>query len=106
MLINFDNFFNFLEENHIIATVIATLISTYITSLSQSLSNDILLPIFNRDGDEDGVEDINKYENYVLKIFKIKFKVGHFFTEVFKFIVMTFLIYYFTNGYKILKKDN
>ena len=98
MLFNIQNFIKFLEENHIIATVIATVISTYITNLSHSLSNDILLPIINRDGDNDGEEDINKYQNYILEIFKIKFRIGNFIIEFIKFITMTFLIYLLSNN--------
>ena len=98
MLNRIDNFLKFLEDNHIFATVIATVISTYITALSRSLSDDILLPIIYRDGDGDGEEDIKKYQNYVIEIFKIKFRVGNFLIELFKFIIMTFLIYLITNG--------
>jgi large-conductance mechanosensitive channel len=103
MLNKIHNFLIFLEDNHILATVIATVISTYITALSRSLSDDILLPIIYRDGDGDGQEDIKKYENFVIEIFKIRFKIGHFLIELFKFIVMTFLVYILTNG-KLAKK--
>lgn len=98
MLNRIENFLKFLDENHILATIVATVISTYITALSQSLSNDILLPIINRDGDGDGEGDIKKYENYVIEIFKIKFRIGNFLIELFKFLVMTFLVYLITNG--------
>ena len=98
MLNRIDNFVKFLEDNHIFATVIATVISTYITALSRSLSEDLLLPIIYRDGDGDGEEDIKKYQNFVIEIFKIKFRIGNFLIELFKFIIMTFLIYLITNG--------
>lgn len=98
MLNNIDNFIKFLDDNHIIATVIATMISTYITALSQSLTNDLLLPIFSRDGDGDGQEDIRKYQSFVIEIFKVKFRVGSFLVELFKFLVMTFLIFMISNG--------
>jgi len=97
---DFELFIKFLAENHIIATVIATIISTYITNLSLSFTNDILLPIINRDGDGDGKSDISKYENYVFKIFDINFRVGNFCLELFKFFIITYLMFFLSKTFK------
>ena len=98
MLSAINDFIIFLNENHILATVVATVISTYITALSKSFSNDILLPIIYRDGDKDGKEDIKKYEDIIFEVFKIKFRIGNFLIELFKFFSMTFLIFMLTKG--------
>ena len=105
-LIDYNSFLDFLKDNHIIATVIATIISTHITNLSLSFTNDILLPIIYRDADGDGKADIDKYENYILKIFNIEFKIGSFMLEIFKFMVITYLMFVLSNsfGTNILKK--
>ena len=99
--IEIDAFVKFLEDNHILATVIATIISTYITSLSMSFINDLILPILNRDGDGDGKSDLVKYENYVIKIFNINFRVGNFTIELFKFLIITYFMFIIS---KYLKK--
>jgi large-conductance mechanosensitive channel len=90
---NYYYFINFLKDNQIIATIIATIISTYITNLSMSFTNDILLPIINRDADGDGKKDIDKYENYIIQIYNIDFRIGSFIIEIFKFIIMTYLMF-------------
>lgn len=100
-LINNKSFIDFLEDNHIITTVIATIISTYITNLSLSFTNDILLPIINRDADGDGKADIDKYENYILRICNIDFKIGSFVLEIFKFIIITYMMYFLSNSFNI-----
>ena len=100
LFFEFNLFIDFLKENHIIATVIATIISTYITNLSVSFTNDILLPIINRDGDGDGEKDIDKYENYILKIYNINFRVGSFCVEIFKFMIITYLMFIISKLFK------
>lgn len=93
MLIDMKSFFEFLKENHIVATVVATVISSYITKLTNSLTDDILLPILNRDGDGDGESDIKKYEEIIFEFYKIKFKIGSFVMHIFKFVIMTYLMF-------------
>ena len=51
------------------------------------------MPIINRDGDGDGVKDINKYQNYIIKIYNIEFRIGNFIIEICKFIVITYLMF-------------
>ena len=100
MLIDINSFISFLDENHIIATIVATVNSSYITNLSNSLTNDILLPIINRDGDGDGESDIKKYEDLTLNIYNIKFRIGNFIIEGFKFLFMTYLMFLISRAVK------
>ena len=92
-LFDYNSFLIFLKENQIVATVIATIISTYIINLSMSFTNDILLPIINRDADGDGKKDIDKYENYIIKIYNINFRIGSFAIEIVKFLIIIYLMF-------------
>lgn len=82
---------NFFNQNNIFPTIIATVMSTYVTELTTSFTDNIILPIINRDADNDGVADIKTLEKFELKILKINFKIGKFFVVIIK-VLLIFLI--------------
>ena len=98
-----NNFLNFLNTNHILATVVATVISTYITGICNSLTNDILIPIINIDLDGDGKNDIQQIQNFKIKIMNVEIGLGNFILELVKFIFITYLMYLFSNNFNINK---
>tara|TARA_Y100000389_G_C17310358_1_gene437659 strand:- start:10 stop:345 length:336 start_codon:yes stop_codon:yes gene_type:complete len=102
-------FLNFLKENDILAAIIVTVISTYVSKITQSFINDIIIPIIERDGDNDGKADIKKLQNYKLKCFGITFKIGSFLINLIKFscvMLMIYSLFMFKTNKKIYKVNS
>ena len=53
----------------------------------------IILPIFNRDMNEDGIPDINNFENIELDIFGIKIKMGKFAVSIIRFLLILYIVF-------------
>ena len=87
-------FFKYINDNKIYNTILSTVIGTYVTNLVICFCNDIITPVLNRDINNDGIKDIYKYENYIIRIFNINFRLGHFITEFFNFIIIMYIIFY------------
>lgn len=86
------HFFSFLGKNNIINIAVATIISRYIMIISIGFIDHIILPIINRDMDNDGTKDIHKLENYKFRLWGITFEIGAFCVLLFKFmIIMIFM---------------
>lgn len=88
-----DEFIKFLKENDILAAIIATVISTYVSRITESFINDIIMPIINRDGNDDKKPDINKLKNYKFNCFGFNLKVGNFLVNLIKFLSVLFLVF-------------
>ena len=86
----FADFSSFLTDNNIVSIAIATVISKYITIMAMAIVDNILLPIINRDADNDGVKDIKKYQEYIFRLFGINFEIGAFIIVSIKFIFIIF----------------
>lgn len=97
-------FLLFFKNNNLISTIIATIVSTYVTELTQSFADDIIIPIINRDGNEDGEADIKTLETFKITIFGIKFKVGKFIITLIK-VIFIFFIVFIINKYSSINND-
>jgi large-conductance mechanosensitive channel len=92
-LFNFINFKNFLRKNDSFATATSIVIATQISTLSASFIDNVIVPIFNRDVNKDGVKDIKNIESYELKFSGFKIKVGKFFVDTIKFLLVILVIF-------------
>ena len=97
-------FLLFFKNNNLISTIIATIVSTYVTELTRSFADDIIIPIINRDGNEDGEADIKTLETFKITIFGIKFKDGKFIITLIK-VIFIFFIVFIINTYSSINND-
>lgn len=93
-LFKFIKFQQFLEKNKAFATASAIVIATQLSVLATSFVENIILPIFNRDLNEDGIPDINNFENIELDIFGIKIKMGKFAVSIIRFILIIYIVFF------------
>lgn len=89
----FAEFFDFLIDKNVWKTIIATLVSEYVLGLTDSLTENIILPIINKDTNNDGKKDLHYLENLKIQLFNINLGVGKLFISLIRFFVMMFLIY-------------
>ena len=68
-----------------------------LTDLVISFINDIVLPITDRDGDDDQEPDIHKLKNITIKTRGITFRIGSFLITLIRFIVVIILLFAFVN---------
>ena len=98
---NFVRFIKFLEKNNIAATAIAAVLSDRVNEVTNVFFDELILPIINRDANNDGVRDIKKFEEKEIVLFGAKFKLGKLILSVFKFLVVTYIIFILS---KLLKR--
>lgn len=84
---------NFFDKYDIIPTAIATIVSSKIDDLAHSFVDNLILPVLDRDADGDGEKDVKRLEEYTLKTKGINFKVGKFFVEIIKFILVLAVLF-------------
>ena len=104
-LFNFIKFKKFLEENKSFASAISIVIATHISTLSASFTDNIIIPIFNRDVNKDGIKDIKYLEDLELNIFNIKFKLGKFVIDIIKFMFVLYILFLIASFYEVELKN-
>ena len=92
-LFNFINFKDFLEKNDSFATATSIVIATQISSLSASFIDNIIIYIFKKDINKDGVKDIENLESYQLNFAGFKIKIGKFVVDIIKFMLVIYIIF-------------
>jgi len=90
---DFFGFLQFLSSHNIVATAVAALISQRVNNFSDIFVDGLIVPIINRDVDEDGVRDIYEIEKRVFIISGVKFRVGKVYVAVIKFLLVTYCIF-------------
>ena len=90
---NISDFMKFLNDNNILSVAIATILSNKINDISEAFINNLVLPIINRDIDNDNRPDIKKLEEYTLRMSGIKFELGKFMIALIKFLIITYIVY-------------
>ena len=98
-----ENFIEFFKNNNILTIVLASIISERVSEIVSDMVDCIILPIVNQDADNDGIHDIVKIEDKILKIYGIKLKIGKITVTLVKFIIILFIIYRFI---LIINKNN
>tara|TARA_B100001248_G_C27397268_1_gene466500 strand:- start:3072 stop:3443 length:372 start_codon:yes stop_codon:yes gene_type:complete len=92
-LFNFIKFKEFLEKNKAFATAASIVIATQISSLASSFTENIIVPIFNRDLNKDGIKDLQNFEDLKIKLFGIEFQLGKFIIDIIKFFVILYVVF-------------
>lgn len=100
-ILDITDFLDFLNDNNILSVAIATILSNKIHDISESFVNNLILPIINRDANNDNNPDIKNVEDYTIKIYGIKFELGKFIIAMIKFLIITYIAYLMT---KIFRK--
>ena len=94
----FDRIKKNIKEKNILIGVLVTVISTFVTELTISFINNLVIPIFDRDGDDDDKPDINHLNRYKLKYHGITFQTGAFLITFIKFIIVLIFISWIINN--------
>ncbi len=80
-------------KNSVLFGISIAVISTFVNQLVMSFINDIILPIIDRDGNNDKKPDIEKIADYTIKTNGITFKIGAFIVALIRFIILIFIIF-------------
>ena len=89
----FTEFTQLLMKNSVFLGITIAVIASFVNQLVISFINDIIMPIIDRDGDENNEPDINKIANYTIKTGGITFRIGSFIIALIRFILLIFIIY-------------
>ena len=88
-----DNFTKIIMSNSVLFGISIAVLSTFVNELVFSLINDIILPIIDRDGNNDNDPDINKIKNLTVKTNGITFKIGAFIVSLIRFMILIFILF-------------
>ena len=77
-------------KNTLYLGITMALLSFFVNQLVFSFINDIIMPIIDRDGNNDNLPDINKIADFKVKVNGITFKVGAFILALIRFILLLF----------------
>jgi large-conductance mechanosensitive channel len=80
-------------KNSVLFGISIAVISTFVNQLVMSFINDIVLPIIDRDGNNDKKPDIDKIAGYTIKTNGITFKIGAFIVALIRFIILLSIIF-------------
>ena len=97
-------FLHFIKLNNVISIAVATIISNKINDVINSFIECLIMPIINRDGNNDGERDIKKLEEYTIYISGIKFKVGECLITLLKFFIIAYILFILTKIYSKYEK--
>ncbi len=89
----FNDIKNMVTTNTALLGITIAVMAAFINQLVFSFINDIIIPIIDRDGDNDNEPDINKLSNYKFKVNGITFKTGAFLLALIRFILVLFFIF-------------
>ncbi len=97
------SFRTFMAENNIIATAVATVLSASIQEVSEGFINCIVMPMIDRDIDNDGIEDIKTYKDITIRWNGMTFALGKFIYTVIKFFLILIIMYLMATVIKSFK---
>jgi len=80
-------FYEFLSKRNVVNTGISLIIALQINSLFLDFIEDVVKPIATKTVSED-------IDSHYIKLFGIKFKVGHLIVSIINFIIITIFLYY------------
>ena len=90
---SFLHFMYFLKDNNVFSIAVAAVLSERISDLINACIDTLVMPVIDRDADNDGIKDIKKLEEKVIEIHGIKFTIGKLFTSIIKFILVTYIVF-------------
>jgi large-conductance mechanosensitive channel len=82
-----------ISRNTALLGITIAVVATFVNQLVFSFINDIIMPIIDRDGNNDNEPDINRIANYIVKINGMTFKIGAFILALIRFILVLFFIF-------------
>jgi len=80
-------------KNSVMFGITIAVLSSFVNQLVFSFINDIIMPVIDRDGNNDNQPDINKIVDYKVKTGGITFKVGAFILALIRFILLLFILF-------------
>ncbi len=86
-------FTELIMKNSVLFGITIAVMSTFVNQLVLSFINDIIMPIIDRDGNNDNEPDINRIANYTITTNGITFKIGAFIVALIRFILLLFIIF-------------
>ena len=86
-------FTELIMKNSVLFGITIAVMSTFVNQLVLSFINDIIMPIIDRDGNNDTQPDINRIANYTITTNGITFKIGAFIVALIRFILLLFIIF-------------
>jgi large-conductance mechanosensitive channel len=90
---NLSEFTGIVMKNSVMFGITIAVLSSFVNQLVFSFINDIIMPVIDRDGNNDNMPDINKISNYTVKTNGITFKIGAFVVALIRFILLLFIIF-------------
>jgi len=93
-------FIKFLADHNVLSIAIATVLSRKVNDVMDSVIDNIIMPVINRDSDNDGVRDVKKLEDQSIKLYGMNFGVGKVLISIIKFIVVTYFLFLVTKSIK------
>jgi large-conductance mechanosensitive channel len=86
-------FTELIMKNSVLFGITIAVMSTFVNQLVLSFINDIIMPIIDRDGNNDNQPDINRIANYTITTNGITFKIGAFIVALIRFVLLLFMIF-------------
>lgn len=86
-------FTELIMKNSVLFGITIAVMSTFVNQLVMSFINDIIMPIIDRDGNNDNQPDINRIANYTITTNGITFKIGAFIVALIRFVLLLFMIF-------------
>jgi large-conductance mechanosensitive channel len=80
-------------KNSVFLGITIAVIASFVNQLVFSFINDIIMPIIDRDGDNNNEPDINRIANYTIKAGGITFRIGSFILALIRFTLLIFIIF-------------
>lgn len=84
---------NVIMKNSVMLGITIAVLATFVNQLVLSFINDIIMPIIDRDGNNDNKPDINKIADYTIKTGGITFRVGAFILALIRFVLLLFMLF-------------
>ncbi len=86
-------FTELIMKNSVLFGITIAVMSTFVNQLVLSFINDIIMPIIDRDGNNDNKPDINRIADYTITTNGITFKIGAFIVALIRFMLLLFIIF-------------
>ena len=86
-------FTDIIMKNSVMLGITIAVLATFVNQLVLSFINDIIMPIIDRDGNNDNTPDINRIAEYKIKAGGITFRVGAFILALIRFILLLFMLF-------------
>ena len=91
------NFIDFLDQNNVFSLIVASVLASRVSEMANALVTHLLMPILERDGDQDGTKDIGMVEQLEANLMGCRFKYGIVLVSIIKMLFVAYIVYRVTN---------